>query len=228
LIASACQGRAEEFRFVPVVIFKLASPLGGLAGSVGTLSTKIGEKDIRMRLTNVAAAGADGSQELDTVVDKSDLSLIRSDIADVVKGDIVRRMERKSAPSIIDGKPTTVFVYKERKDGKETVTEPFVEFMVADFLSVMVVAADAIHQQKKGPVKLSMLRDRSVSSVVMEIEGPETVGGRDGTKVLVHARENRAGITYVIARTNDGAYYPARITVDIPNKGPATLDGSPQ
>src|SRR5262245_41760842 len=76
--------RAEDLRFAPLVQFKVVSVLAPVVGSVGSLSTTFGEKEIQMRLTNVAAAGADKTQELITKVDKSDLSLISSVVYDVV------------------------------------------------------------------------------------------------------------------------------------------------
>jgi hypothetical protein len=230
LTASAVPGRAQDFKLVETVTFKLSGPLAPVGGNVGTLITKVREKDIVMTLSNIAAGGASETQEIQTLIDRSDLSLISSHVNDVVKGLPIRMMDRTTDISVLDGKPTTVFKFREFKDGRPTVTEPFVEFRVADFLSAAVIAADIVHRQEKGAVDLSMLRDRSVSRVIMRNVGTETVtGNRPGTKVLVTAPGNQIGITYTIARTDDGAYYPARIsTPSVGGLPAATLDGSPR
>jgi hypothetical protein len=64
--ASASPDRADDFRFAGLVQFKVTSLLAPVAGNVGSLRTTFGEKEIVMRLTNVAAAGADKVQELTT------------------------------------------------------------------------------------------------------------------------------------------------------------------
>ncbi len=217
---------ADDFRFAPFVTFRLNSAVA--AGEQGTLATKITDKDIQMRLANVSAAGADKSQEMWTFVDKSDLSLIQSVIYDPVNDKKLRLMVRKSASSILDNKKTDVFEYTETKDGKLTTTEPYVEFKVVDFLSVMLVAAEAIHRKDTKNVDLSMLRDRSVTRVVMHTVGPENVGGQSGTHIRVAPPDNpTGGVSYVIARTRDGTYYPARIRMQT-SQGPVQLEGLPQ
>jgi hypothetical protein len=218
--------QADELKFVPVVQFKLVSTFGG--GDVGSLSTTVGAKDIQMRLSNVAVAGADKTQELISRIDKSNLSLISSIIHDVVKGQNLREMQRKVGTSLLDNSKADIFEFKEVKDGRVTTTEPYVEFKVVDFISVIYFAADAINRKETQPVDLSMLRDRSVTRVTMKISGQETIGGRPGTVVRVAPPDNPSGgISYTIARTDDGSYYPARISVET-SKGLVQLDGQPQ
>jgi hypothetical protein len=226
----ACSaGATDDLRFVPLVQFRLGSVLGSVAGGLGSLSTRFDtQQGIRMRLTNVAAAGADKSQELLTLVDRSDLSLINSVVNDVVKGKRIRMMQRKVGTSILDNKKTDIFEFTELEDGRITTTEPYVEFKVVDFLSVMLVAADAVHRKVAKPIDLSMLRERSVTRVTLRIVGPETVGGRPGTIVRVVPPDNpNGGVEFVICQTNDGSYYPARIRVET-GSGLVELEGLPQ
>jgi hypothetical protein len=153
---------------------------------------------------------------------------MKSTVYDQVKAQAVRVMERKIGTSILDNNKAEIFEYKETKDGKTTTTEPYVEFKVVDFVSVMLVAADAIERKETQPIDLSMLRDRSVVRVTLKIVGEETVGGRPGTLVKVAPPNNPSGgISYVISQTNDGTYYPARISVET-SSGLVQLDGLPQ
>ena len=224
---SADSSRADTFRFVGFVQFKL-SGLGQITGATGSLSTTTSEKEIQMRLSNVSVGGADKTQELVTRVDRSNLVLRSSIIYDVVKGVAIRTMQRKTDKSMLDNKETDIFEYTELKDGRATRTEPYVEYKVADFLSVMLIAADAIHRKETRPIDLSMLRDRSVTRVTLTIGGEETVGGRPGTMVRVAPPDNpTGGIGYVIGRTNDGSYFPARISVAT-DRGLVELEGQPQ
>lgn len=226
--ASIVPGRADPIRFAALVQFKLVSALGALAGDVPSLKTTVNNTGIQMTLSNMAAAGADKGQELVAVVDKSNLSLISSVVYDLSKGAPIRRMQRKVGTSILDNNKAEIFEYMEIKDGKPTTTEPYVEFKVVDFLSVMLVAADAVERNETQPINLSMLRDRSVVRVTLKVMGPETVGGRPGTMVRVAPPDNpNGGIGYVIGRTNDGTYYPARISVET-SRGLVQLDGLPQ
>jgi hypothetical protein len=226
VLASTGAVRADELRFAPLVQFKLVSTFG--AGEVGSLSTEFDSKEVRMRLSNVAAAGADKSQELITKVDRSDLSLISSGIYDLQKGQFVRRMLRKVGKSMLDNSKAEIFEFTETKDGRVTSTEPYVEFKVADFISVMLLAADAINRKDVQPTDISMLRDRSVVRVTMKITGQETIGGRPGTIVKVAPPDNpTGGISYTISRTDEGVYYPARISVET-SRGLVQLDGLPQ
>lgn len=228
LSAPIQSSRADDLKFVPFVQFKLVSTFGG--GDVGSLTTTVGPKEIKeikMRLSNVAVAGADNSQDLITEVDKSDFSLISSTIYDAAKGSL-RKMQRKVGTSMLDNSKADIFEYKEIKDGRTTTTEPYVEFKVVDFISVILLAADAINRKETQPADLSMLRDRSVTRVTMKVVGQETIGGRKGTIVRVAPPDNPGGgISYTIARTEDGSYYPARISVDT-SRGLVQLDGQPQ
>ena len=228
-VASADPGRAEPIRFASFVNFRLASTLGALAGEVGSLKTTVTKGvGIQMTLSNVAAAGASKGQELIALVDPNNLSLISSVTYDHAKGAPIRTMRRKVSTSILDNSKSEVFEYVETKDGKPTITEPYVEFKVVDFMSVMLVAADAIERKEAEPIDLSMLRDRSVVRVTLKIVGPETVGGKPVTLVKVAPPDNpTGGITYAMGRTSDGAYYPARISVET-GQGPVQLDGLPQ
>jgi hypothetical protein len=219
---------ADAVRFVPFVQFKPASVLAQVAGTTGSLATTTSAKEIQMRLSNVSAGGADKSQELITKVDRGDLSLRSSIIYDVVKGQEIRKMQRKIDKSVLDNKDAEIFEYTELKDGKATRTEPYAEFKVVDFLSVILVAADAVQRNDPKPVDLSMLRDRSVTRVILSFEGDVTVGGRPGTKVRVASPGNpTGGISYVIGKTAEGLYFPARISVDT-DKGLVELEGQPQ
>jgi len=218
--------QAEEVRFAPLVHFKLASTFG--AGEIGTLKTTFNAKDIEMVLTNVAVAGADKAQQLLTLVDRSDLSLIQSRVYDQAKGKPIREMVRKIGTSILGSGKAEIFEYREFSDGKVTTTEPYIQFKVADFVSVMLIAADAINRKDMQPADVSMLRDRSVTRVILRITGQETVGDRQGTVVRVAPPDNPSGgIAYTIARTDDGAYFPARISVET-SRGLVQLDGSIQ
>ena len=217
---------ADELRFAPLVQFKLASTFG--AGDVGTLTTASTGKDIQMVLSNVAMSGTGQTQELQTEVDKGDLSLIRSQIYDVAKGRPIRVMERKTGTSIMGNANADLFVYHEYGDTHETTTEPHVEFKVVDFVSVILIAADAINRKDMQPIDLSMLRDRSVTRVILRITGQEKVGNRQGTVVRVSPPDNpTGGIVYTIAQTDDGSYFPARISAET-SHGHVQLDGSIQ
>jgi len=210
------------------VQFKPASMMAQVAGTTGSLSTKESEKEIQMRLTNVSAGGADKSQELITRVDKTDLSLRSSIIYDVVKGVEIRKMQRKIDKSVLDNKDAEVFEYTENKDGQATRTEPYAQFKVVDFLSVMLIAADAVHRKATSPIDLSMLRDRSVTRVILSFAGEATVGGKVGTKVRVAPPDNpTGGISYVISKTSEGLYFPSRISVET-DRGLVELEGLPQ
>lgn len=219
---------ADDVPFVGLVTFT-AKGMAQLAGSgTGSLSTTTDGKNFRMRLSNVAAGGATGKTELVTVARKSDLALESSVIYDVVKGAKEREMKRKKAKSVLDDKETDVFEYTEVKDGNVTRTEPYVEFKVVDFISVMLVAADAVHHSKKQPQDLSMLRDRSVRRVKLSIVGQETVDKRPATRFRVAPFDNpEGGIVYVIAKTADGKYYPALISAQT-DQGLVELEGKPQ
>jgi hypothetical protein len=226
MVTSAGSVQADELRFAKDVQFKLVSTFGG--GDVGGLATTFGPKEIIMTLSNVAAAGADKNQELVTKVDRSDFSLISSTIVDVLKGKKIREMRRKVGTSMLDNSKADIFEFEEFKDGRTTTTEPYIEFKVADFISVILLAADAVHRKDTQPADISMLRDRSVVRVVMRITGQETIGGRPGTIVKVAPPDNPAGgINYTISRTDDGVYYPARISVET-SRGLVQLDGLPQ
>ena len=225
LLAGNC--RAEELRFAPLVHLKLVSPVG--AGDVGTLATEFTGNEIHMTLDNVAAGGASNAQELQTRLDRKDLSLLSSRIYDVVKGKPIRQMVRKTGTSLLGGGKAELFEYKEFSDGdKVTVTEPYVEFKVADFVSVMLIAADAINRQDLRPIDVSLLRDRSVVRATVKIVGPDTVGGHQGTVVRVAPPDNpTGGIAYTIAKTDDGAYFPATIRAET-TSGTVELAGSIQ
>jgi hypothetical protein len=215
--------QADEIRFAPFVSFKTFG-----VGEVGTLKTKAGANDIEMTLSNVAIGGADKTQELQTLVDRKDLSLIQSNVYDPVKGKHIRTMQRKTGQSTFGTGKAELFEYKEMVGNNTTVTEPYVQFKVADFVSIMLIAADAINRDAKQPVDISMLRDRSVTRVVMTIAGQESVGDRQGTIVKVAPPDNPSGgITYVLARTGNGAFYPAKISAETP-RGAVVLEGSPQ
>jgi hypothetical protein len=47
---------------------------------------------------------------------------------------------------------------------------------LVDFLSVMLVAADAVNRGETQPIDLSMLRDRSVTRMILRIAVEEAVG----------------------------------------------------
>src|SRR5262245_45501256 len=76
--------RADSIRFVNLVKFKPTSALAKLGGAAGTVSTTFREKEIQMRLTDVAVGGADKAQELVTTVDRATLTLKLSVIQDIV------------------------------------------------------------------------------------------------------------------------------------------------
>lgn len=228
LIISACPTLAQDLRFVPLVKFKASNGFAQFSAGSGTLSTTVLDvpPEIIMTMTNV---GALGPYEMFAQVRKSDLSLLRSYIRNA-QNKFVRRIVRKDAPSAINGKMTTVFEYTEYTDtGAPITTESFVDFPVADLVSVILLAADAVHRRDQGPINLSMVRDRSISPVVMTVDGTEAVGSRLGTRVVVKAPGKDRGFTYVIAQTEDGSYYPARIVVPMADVGQdVVIDGSPQ
>jgi hypothetical protein len=153
------------------------------------------------------------------------LSLISSEIYDIVRGVIDWKMERKSGKSQLDGTKTELFEYARESSEVTTIAA---EFKVVDFLSVLLVAADAISRNNTRPMDLSMLRDRSVTRVILKVGGQQTIHGHSGIEVRVAPPDNPSGaIGYVIACTNDGSYYPTRISIETGN-GTVTLEGRPQ
>ena len=227
-IVASIPASADTVRFAKLVQFKAHSAAAQMAGATGSLATNTTASEIQMRLTNVAVGGTTEAQELVTKVNAKSLQLNSSIIADVVKGHVVRVMRKKRQASSLDGKDTDVFVYSERSDNnRETVSEPFIEYKVADFLSVMLIAADALKAGKTTPINLSMLRDRSVTHVVMKFGGSETVDGVQARVVHVASPKNpQAGITYLIGRTAGGEYYPALLRVGS-HVGMIELKGTP-
>jgi hypothetical protein len=82
---------------------------------------------------------------------------------------------------------------------------------LVDFLSVMLVGADAVNRGETQPIDLSMLRNRSVTRMIMRIAGEEAVGPYAGELVRVEPPDKpKGGIAFVIAKTEDGASFRRR------------------
>lgn len=213
---------AKQIRLKPRGLAQLGS-----GDAYGTLTTSVDGDQVRMVLSNLKEGGTSETQQLRTTVKKSDLSLVSSTLIDVVSGKKLRSMERKIGESVFGDKRVEVFEFKEFKDNGVTTTEPSVEFKVVDFISAILVAANMVAKGGASPVAYSMLRDRSVTKVIMTAEGEEQVGGRPGRIVRVAPPDNpKGGLVYVIARTDDGRYYPALLRAAT-EKGLIELEGIP-
>jgi hypothetical protein len=260
MTAAARWGRRSVTGAVPLVVGLVATSLLGLAASAndkltfvagvklkpvgvaqlagapeGTLYFKVIADKVELRLANVPDAGAKQEQELRTQVRRVDFGLLTSRVDDVVAGKTLREMKRKQEVSLLDqspnAKPVDVFEFRLFTDSRSTVTEPVVEHRVVDFISAIMVAADAVARPDKTPQLLSMLRDRSITNVVMTVEGAEPAKGNRPAGVRVRvaspADPTKGGIVYVIAQDKSGHYYPALISIGT-SAGQVEIEGSPE
>lgn len=203
---------AQSFVFADRVDFAAKSGMASIVNAKGTLSTRVSGKSITMRLTNVSIAGATDTVELITTVDAKTLILEKSQAYDISKDIVLRQMARKTDKSQLDGRMTDVFEFTEYANKAVTRTEPYIEFRVVDFLSMMLVAAEAVSRGDLKPQDLSVFRDRSVSRAKMVFSADAPEAGQ--TLVKVSPPDNPSnGIVYVLAQTSEGAYYPAEIRV---------------
>lgn len=229
VVTGSSSAQADDaLKFAKLIKIQPSGGLAAAAGAAGSLATKEDSNFFDLRLSNVSVGGASGATELRTRVNRASLGLESSIVYDLVKGEPVRKMVRKTDKSELDGKDTDVFEFTEFSDKNVTKTEPFIEFKVVDFISVMLVAADAINRNDLNPQDLSMLRDRSVRRVTMTFAGQKAVGKQKGTLVRVAPPDNPSGgISYVIGRSPDGSYYPLLISAQT-DQGAIDLEGTAQ
>jgi hypothetical protein len=225
-MSSTASSASAQLSFAERVDFTAKSGIAKMMSAKGTLLTRASGKSITMRLSNLSVAGATDTVELITIVDAKTLVLERSQAFDMAKDVVLREMKKKVDKSVLDGQMTDIFEFREYSNDAVTTTEPFIEYRVADFLSLMLIAADAIERGDLKQQDVSVYRDRSVNRAVMTFSADPQGNGRTAVKVAPPDNPD-GGLTYVIAKSPMGRYYPAEIRVNS-DSGAVELIGVPQ